>query len=377
MAKHIDYSNDLVEWHIARSFEVGSEYTYMRYMEEFDKNWDRQKIFDVLEQAVTKKSRIEYSQDGGFSWVPLRTQRLPEDAARVSTMLQRNYGVRILQITNMKEGKSMTGGMIERINSQINPQYHATPQQKRPPRVDTVSVYLTDDSKYVFSKLAQKLANAELISRITHTTYYDMRTPNENRVAFEGLDRSLAAQGYIFRIRPFSEIAAEFPDWQAVLNLPLEADYMLCQCARTYDATLDAIFATDIEVHALLGGKYAANRYNASKLGDTWIFPKSQLATVLHRIEQSSCYIEALSKPKIHQEAIQVNHLTGEFTPEYIMTIRTQLAELISVGDNETLTDALFNTIEYRDKCVDEIRELNKVITQAKEKLMAAYGSTT
>ncbi len=369
----IEYSDDMQSWVTVKSFDQGAKHSYMRITEEFDRAWNKNQVFDKLEDAVNKKARVEYSQDGGFSWVPLRhSGAITEDTARVITMLSRHYGVRTIQMSDINQGKVMGSGMIQNLNNMT--MGRAVNKFARPPATKSIYIYSNSEGNIDFGPTKPV---GVALSRIDQTIFFDMSQPNTNSFSITGPgdpnNPTKIEQGFVFKIRPANEVQ-EISHWFPVLGIDAN-DYIYCQSARVYDWEMDSIFAGVGDILSLRSGKYRVGWGNRVKLGDQWIFPKAGLSGVINNITtQGAISNNSIEPTKIESKP---NGFTSEVSKEYIMGVREQLEKLLeSNADEEILTENLMLVMKYRNDCIEELKKLNIVIDTVKERLLGGQQNS-
>jgi len=246
---------------------------------------------------------------------------------------------------------------------------------------DNVNVFRTQGGSYWFSpvpldEFRKTQPSAELVSIVTRTTYYDSMTANTNSVLVKGLHPGQVVPvprqlGFVFRLVPAVQ-NRQIAHWWPVLTVAnpnfKPDDWLSVKCARHYDQDLDQIFHNIGDTLAVVGGKWIWGWNKRYKMGDTWIVPYTAGDALIKRITGAGMAVEPIppTPPAEHNPVSMVSH-SAELTPEYVMGIRENLEELLRIGDKTQIIDSLFKVIEFRNKCVDELKELNKTIDKARE----------
>ena len=383
----IEFSDNGVDW-----FADPGDRAYKRVIRPFNPSWDREQCEFFL--GLRENARIEYSQDGGYSWTPFRTGYAREDAARIYTMMQRNYQVRFLQISQIGQIKvtdtqSPTAGSFFAAVNRAQ-QSSMMGSGIKVPRVTTDNMYIfrMSDGEYVFDRERAywvDTMNAIEITRIERKTVYDMKIPNENveHPTGEGLKRNQAAlrvRGFLFEMYDAKDETGLAHWWPVILgsNKDFKAeDYMVFKSARLYDAEMDQFFMNiGASPIAVISGKYVVGWGNRFKMGDTWLLKKDVCQAAVNRILAKGGRI---SGPRVERQLIQrqneknlgVQFTTAEVEPGYIMQIRLALEEMVRVGDNQQIMDSLIKVVDFRNKCVDELKALNASIDAARAQVQA------
>ena len=373
-----EYSEDGVNW----TKHPTTATAYERTIDNFEKGWNKESIGTLLKQGAAINSRIEYSVDDGYSFVPFRlSDYAAENAARIYTMLQRNYQVRSLKITQIGKPKvKATAGM-----SFFNSVNQAEAQQaNKTPRIQTTTatVYRHKEGAYGFTESGLHLIQRQHpdvidIMEVDRKVVFDMNTPNYNveRMSLEGQKRNAAqlrVRGFVFRFytHDYSGVQHWWPVLKAANPQLNPAEFMVIKCARVFDAEMDQFFDQLGPTMAVLGGKYVVGWRNRFKFGDTWLAPIQFRDQIEKRIRAKGGAIQVAEVvPNIETKKEEIRFDAEEVNPKYIMQIKTHLKELIQVGSNEDIMDNLLKVIDFRNKCVDELKDLNKVIEEARDKV--------
>lgn len=349
------------------------------------KDWSLEEIGKWYDADVERpKAKVQYSTNGGVTWLPFQFARQRnEDITRIFTLAQRGNLVREIK----QEKVVVTNEQAQILNPTSSFMNSVAKAQARPAAgsrhsVDHVNVFRTDGGAYWFSALPvehfrQAQPTASLVSVIERTTYYDAVTANTNVV--KGLKLHTGQQtaalrqlGYVFRLQPAND-DRHIAHWWPVLTISnphfKPEEWLSVRCARHYDESLDETFNNLGQIISVVGGKWIWGWSKRYKLGDTWIVPLNVQDTLTKRITAAGMAIEptvAISAPE-HNPVILADNTKAEVTPEYIMNVRESLEEMLKTGDKAATIDMLFKVVEYRNRCVDELKELNKVIEKARD----------
>jgi len=349
------------------------------------KDWTKEDISKWYNNDVIKEgAKVQYSMDGGQTWLPFQFARQrDEDVNRIVTLAWRGNLIRDIKQEKVKvtnEQAQVLNPTSTFMNSVAKAQARPTPGSRH--GQDQVHVYRTDGGAYWFSPVEIRLfqqtqPSAVDVSVVTRTTYYDSITPNTNEVRVVELhpgqqSAALRQLGYVFRLMPAVE-DSHISHWWNVLvasNPQFKTEeWLSVRCARHYDESLDATFNNLGQILSVVGGKWIWGWQKRHKLGDTWIFPIHMKDQLVKRMVAAGMAVEPTTNiaPIERNSVLLADNSTAEVTPEYIMGIKDTLEELLRGGDKSAIIEALFKVVEYRNRCVDELQELNKTIAKAKE----------
>jgi hypothetical protein len=381
----IEYSEDGVNW---VKYQTDRS-AYERTIDNFRSDWSKANI----QATITKlgNTRIEYSQDGGYSWVPFRfSQSLEENAARIFTMLQRNYEVRSLKIkqigtVQVTTNTSSSGSFFRSANIAMS-----SSGQTKPAKISyhDVYVYRGVGGAYYFSDVEPKTMLAArssdlLIVKINQTTVYSMEAPNFNGEWFspDGDKRNkaqLRVRGFVFRFLHPDDVPSIF-HWWDVLKQSNPAininDYIVVKSARLYDREMDQFFEGLGPICAVMGTQYILGWKNRYKFGDTWLMPADAYDNLEKRLRAKGAFVETMPQPTNVENKKEVSFTPAEVNPAYIMQIRENFREIVRIGTDQQIMDNLLKVVDFRNKCVDELKELNKVIEEARDKVKEHIGN--
>lgn len=346
------------------------------------KDWDRAEIAKWYDADVIKcGAKVQYSTNGGITWLPFQFARhRDEDITRIFVLANRGNLVREIK----QEKVNVTSEQAQALNPTSTFMNSVAKAQAKPApgsrhSTDTVNVFRTENGGYWFSPLDTKAfqlnePSAQRVCVINRTTYYDAVTPNTNDVGQVQLhpgqgQATLRQLGYVFRFTPASEdrsIAHWWPVLKASNPNFKPEEWLTIRCARHYDDSLDEVFKNVGSIVSVSGGKWIWGWSKRFKIGDTWLAPLAAKAIITNRITAAGMALEPLYA-QTSNSVVLTDNTQAEVTPEYIMGIRQSFEELLQTGDQSAIIDHLFRVIEFRNKCVDELKELNKAIEKARD----------
>lgn len=370
MAKIIErkqYSEDGGNW-----TDKPSGYdAYERAILDFERGWTKEQI----RACFTLNSKVEYSTDDSYSWVPFRfSDSADENAARIFTMLQRDYKVRRVVIKQL--GKPKVTDSMQSSGSFFRAANVANGNSKQH-RVETRTVYVNrqDGGQYTFTDTNPH--NGELICTVKQKIIFNMDTPNENEIIYspagEVRNKSqMRVRGFVFRFLP-ADLVHGVEHWWPILrntNPTIDPkDYVVVKCARVWDDEMDPFFDGLGPVMVVISNKYILSWRTRNKFGDTWLMSKQFQKMAEDRIRAKGGMIETPSTSNLQLEKDKSHPYTAEVSPEYIMGIKENFQKIVEVGSDQQIMDSLIKVVDFRNRCVDELKELNKVIEEARNKV--------
>jgi len=201
-----------------------------------------------------------------------------------------------------------------------------------------------------------------------------MDAPNENAELFsaEGEKRNkaqLRVRGFVFRFLHPDDVP-NINHWWPVLKQSNPAtdpnNYIVVKSARLYDNEMDQFFEGLGPIVAVMGTQYILGWKNRTKFGDTWLMPADAYENLEKRLRAKGAFIEVGNHVENKKE---VSFTTAEVNPNYIMQIRESFKEIVRIGSDQQIMDHLLQVVDFRNKCVDELKDLNKVIEEARDKV--------
>lgn len=346
------------------------------------KDWSIEEIGKWYDEDVERpKAKIQYSGNGGVTWLTFQFSRYRnDDIARIFTLAQRGNLVREIKQEKVKvtnEQAQVLNPTSTFMNAVAKAQAHPAPGSRH--SQDIVNVFRTENGGYWFSPLdlnAFQLnePSAQKVCQVSRTTYYDAITPNVNAINHVELHQgqtqaTLRQLGYVFRLTDAytsESVRHWWPVLQAANQQLKPEDCLVVKCARHFDDSLDDTFRNLGNIVSVAGGRWIWGWSKRFKFGDTWIMPLESKTTLINRIAAAGMAIEPVTT-HVDNSITLADNSTAEVTPEYIMGIRENFEELLAIGDKQKIIDALFQVMEYRNRCVDELKELNKAIEKARE----------
>lgn len=374
MSTTVEVSNDQSDWQI---YERGrtriEEYQWVRTIETVNKAWSRVQIEQWLrEKFKNTGTHIEYSMDDGFSYQILRVnpRGAPEDAARIYTIVNNaRYSVRsITQSENTSYITPMTS--ITSIMNQNNP---TTPAVKTKTELRWVRF---EDDKYLIFKHSP---GNDVASRIEHTIPMSLSVPNTNTVILgTGSRNNPADMGHVYWLEPCTTLTF---NWQNVITAhrksrPDPRELVWVESARTYDNETMRLGGNIFAMSVLSDKYYVDSTGQYAKIGSRWLIHITHVDDFVNNINNAGgfAYYSHVAKPEEPKRNLDLL--------ESIMSVKTELKAAIEARDSTILTKVFFEACEFRDKAVDELKELNVVIGKARELAMElisedSNGSTT
>src|SRR4030095_557557 len=364
MSKRVYFSNDEQHWVEVNSIPEASKYRWMRVVETIDKGWPKGRTIDPDEV-------VQYSTDGGHSWVVLHKSM--DDVPRIITMLTNNYAVQI--VTTKDTGNKPVAIQDTSFFRKLNDSSQVKHSNKM------VHVYQDQNgfnfSSEAWAELHKQNPNRILVSNIVQTTYYDMGTPNINKIEIVHVQVDIGvAEGLVFNIMP----AKDDPSLESWVGHTMNSVFALpncyiCYSARTFDKYLAGVFGTNFPMLSVLGGKYVVAN-NQAKLGDKFLIRQQDVDKFRAAVTSAGGVVNTLavpSTPALPQKKVDMS----EPQALGIKNIIEELDKVTLEGDFAEIMEPVMSLVAFRNECIDDIKLLNESIERARKRALEMNGGHT
>jgi hypothetical protein len=272
----------------------------------------------------------------------------PEDGARIFSIVQNNrYKVRAVTVT---ENTNTVSGAIAGFYA----------PKEIPVRTDTRWVTFAND-KYGILKKKPSIYVCEVQHRIPMSL-----TVENTNTALQGNDamwgRNPADMGHVYYLQDCQSLPFK---WKTVIEAHQKkmidpTEWTWVESARVYDfetVTLcDSIFSM-----AVLSDKYYVDSVvNPTKIGSHFLIRQSEAQSFIKSINDKFGFAAYGTLQTSYVREKQSDLL------ERITVVKDELRSAVQSRDIEKILNVLFDSIEFRDKAVDELKELNQVIGEAR-----------
>ena len=365
MSTVVEVSNDKASWvQYERTRTKIEDYQWVRAIEYVERSWSRAQIEGWLNtQSRNREVRIEYSMDGGFSYQPFRLGAA-DDSARVFTIVQNHkYMVRGMALT---ENTSYVPPVDNsKAQAFLNAGYSPTGEKK--PRSQIIKRWVTLDNGYHILKTVP-YDPGEIVCMVEQHIPFTLKEPNRNVVtagpASLNLFPNKAIEGHVYEVSPCHTLTF---NWRSVMTAHRRAnanaeDWVWVESARSYDQETYNM-TSPCTALAVLSDKFYVDNSGKQfdKIGCKFLIPKHMADTFIKRVNSEGGYAVWLDRI-VEQEQRQI---AGSL--ENIMAVKEELREAIASRNADVLARKLFEVVEFRDKAIDELKELNIVLGEARK----------
>jgi len=357
MLTEVQVSKDQTDW---EDYKKGvtriEEFRWIRTIEYVEKSWSAASINVWLGQKRLQPNvHIEYSTDDGYSYVLFRLgpPGAKEDGHRIFTIVNNNrYKVRAVAIA---ENHNILNTVLQ--------SYNGAPSQEKIPAIRTDHRWVQfRESKYLILKKKPET----YICEIEHRIPMSLTMGNQNMVTM-GNDPNYglepADQGHVYYLQDCQSLPFK---WKVVIEAHLKKqidpkDWTWVESARVYDNETvtysDGIFAM-----AVLSDKYYVSTVGnvVEKIGSHFLIPRSESKNFIESINRVMGFAAYGTLQTSYVREKQEDLL------ERIKVVKDELRSAVASRDVEKILNTLFDSMEFRDKAVDELKDLNTVIAEAR-----------
>lgn len=343
--KTTEWSHDGTTWYST----AAPGWVYQREIEILADNQTKQEIEQWLLTHV--QDRIEYSNDGGHSFIPFRVKSPSEDAGRIVTLQKMNRHVRSLRLDN--------------VNTIVGPGFgFRQTNAPKPARVMTKIKFVYRDTDRAWFSIRDSGNSTATITQKIPMTMGEVNT-NELAAGYANTSDPIN-RGHVYCITQINSADVPGLDPEVVsyfeqMVVGSISDYALVESPRSYDAETEEALG-GVFVCAVLSSSrskyYVHSRHNPYKIGDTFFVKKAALKALIINLGNYGAYVS--------EEKVEVN---TEGVVSVIMQLDTRLKEAIESDDPRELTVALSEAIKLRNDTVDALYKLRETINLARGKV--------
>jgi len=322
-----------------------------REIEDVPQLIDRDGIEDWLRKHDNPTTKIEYSTDGGFSFVPLRRKFIEEDSGRIYTMRKMGYQVRSIEITDMSIAGAISSGG----------------SQTRPPvkTIDTVSYIYRDQTEYKWTSTPRP----DQISVVTQHVPLSMSMRNQNEYVSRLSDP--ISQGHIYLITlinsesQLDKLEASIIEEKTGKKV---TDFASVFAPRCFDEDTENLLLQNYACNVISHKYFVSTKENKFKIGPRFFIYKAAVPTFANTVNTygGAAYV-GYSEAQLK--------LPDKNLKEVIVEQEKKLREAIQSGDLETLSNGIFEAIQFRDQAVDALSAFNATIKEARQQAIQMVAS--
>jgi len=367
MSAVVEVSNDKASWiQYERTKTRIEDYQWVRAIEYVERSWSRAQIEGWLNtQSRNRDIRIEYSMDGGFSYQPFRLGHA-DDSARVFTIVQNHkYMVRGMALT---ENTSYVPPVDNsKAQAFLNAGYSPTGEKR--PRSQTIKRWITFDENGYHILKSVPYDPGLIVSMVEQHIPFTLKEPNVNTFTAGPASLTHATpekviRGHVYEVSPCHSLTF---NWRSVMTAHRRAsanadDWAWVESARTYDQETYNM-TSPCTALAVLSDKFYVDNSGKQfdKIGCKFLIPRHMADTFIRRVNSEGGYAVWIDHI-VEQEQRQI---AGGL--ENIMAVKEELKEAIASRNADILARKLFEVIEFRDRCIDELKDLNIVLGDARK----------
>jgi hypothetical protein len=354
MSTEVQVSKDQTDWEEYRRGTTRiEEFRWIRTLEYVERSWSGASINVWLGQKrLQPNTHIEYSTDDGYSYVIFRLgpSGTKEDGARIFTIVNNNkYKVRAVTLT---ENQNVLTNVIQSYNG-------GAPQEKVP-AIRTDHRWVVRHNKK-FDILKKK--PLDYICEIEHRIPMSLSMQNENHVTIHDPSAIVPAElGHVYYLQHCATLPFK---WQVVMSSHMKRtidamDWTWVESARVYDNET-VTFSEGIFACAVLSDKYyVATNGQSGKIGSHFLIQRKDADLFIKTINSHDGYAAFGTLQTSYVKEKQEDLL------ERIKVVKDELRSAVASRDVEKILNTLFDSMEFRDKAVDELKDLNTVIAEAR-----------
>ena len=357
MSITVEVSNDQNDWRVYDRNKIrADEWKFLRHLDTVERSWSQGQLNGWLTQKRGQTgTHIEYSTNNGFSWQIFRTAYSKEDAYRLYTIVQnKGYIVRAVTLTENQSNQSQLSNAIQSFSL---PQ----PADVRS-KTEHRWVSFDNDAYHIL-----KYQPAVYVCHIVHKIPMSLSIMNEN-VIERGNDPTAglnpADNGHVYYLKDVDTLPFK---WQTVLDTHTKShvnahDWTWVESARVYDNDTyeysDGLYAMTVLSDKYFVDTVGGQRY---KIGNVFLIKRSFAQDFIKNINARLGYAAYTSLSTTYIREKQSDLL------ERITVVKDELEAAIASRNLDKIAMTMFDAMEFRDKAVDEIKALNKIITKARE----------
>src|SRR5215831_3699793 len=365
MSPLVEVSNDKTNWYqYERTRTKIEDYQWIRAIDYVSRTWSRSQIEGWLQtQSRNKDIRIEYSMDGGFSYVPFRLGSA-DDSARVFTIVQNaKYTVRAMALTANESYVPPVDNT--RAQAFLNAGYNPSGEKK--PRSQTIKRWVVVEDGSILIKKSPPFEPSNIVCLVEQHIPMTLKESNTNTVTLGPMilnQGDPVHQGHVYNISPCHSLTF---NWRSVMTAHRRANakaeyWAWVDSARTYDQETYNM-TTPCTALAVLSDKFYVDNTGKQfdKIGCKFLIPRHMAETFINRINDSGGY--AVWQDTINEPEQQ----SSNRGLEDIMAIKEELKEAIASRNADVLAKKLFEVVEFRDRAIDELKDLNIILGEARK----------
>ncbi len=349
----IDYSNDGITWYSTAS----PDWKLKRIKDDAPAAKDREETLKWLESNDKTGVRIEYSTDGGYSFVPFRRKYIDEDSGRIFSMQKMGYIVRSVEISDMSINNVLqTGGQQQTAGTFKT--------------MDVTNYIYRDDTEYKWTGTPR----ANYISKITMHIPLTMHVVNTNEIelhhSFDGSIFDPIMRGHIYAVTLINDkgmidkVEADIIEEKTGQKI---TDFAYVIAPRVWDDETEALGFYGCNV---ISHKYfvASSKKQGSKIGSRFFIYKSMVTKFVNTVNSNggAAYVG-------YSEAQVI--ATEQSLTEVIMKQEQKLKEALQSGDLAAISQAIFEAMEFRNEAVDALSAFNATLKEAREQARAMVAA--
>jgi hypothetical protein len=348
--KKVDYSHDGVHWYVTAS----PDWKLRREREDAPTK-DREEIIAWLSTNDKAGVRIEYSTDGGYSFVPFRRKYIDEDSGRIFSMMKMGYQVRSVEISDMN------------INSVL--QTGGQPQTAGNFKTMDITNYIYHDTEYKWTSNPR----SNYISKITMHIPLTMHVINTNECephhSMIGRIYDPIMRGHIYAVTLINakgmidKVESDIIEEKTGKDI---TDFAYVIAPRVWDDETDALgfYGCNVISHKY----FVDSKKQGSKIGSRFFIYKSTVTQFVNTVNSNggAAYVG-------YSEAQVI--ATEQSLTEVIMQQEQKLKEALQSGDLAAISQAIFEAMEFRNEAVDALSAFNATLKEAREQARAMVAA--